>query len=152
MSYLVKCKSPNPTAVRSSFHFARVVNIHESQWMDGRDDTDITNSRCRVNCSSEWSNFSVAERWLDLAVHMTKPRKPHSHQYMLRPPPKPGPPFKCPCYLWGISLSFTLTGNKQTKDKAEQQNLHLVDSRDPYSVEAEGVPVVGEDAKSLPLL
>ena len=57
-----------------------------------------------------------------------------------------------PQYLWGVCLSFTLTGHKQTKDKTEQQNLHLVDSQDPYSLEAEGVPVVGEGAKLLPLL
>ena len=45
-----------------------------------------------------------------------------------------------------------MTGNKQTKDKTAQQNLHLVDSCGPSSGEAEGVPVVGEDAKLLPLL
>ena len=45
-----------------------------------------------------------------------------------------------------------MTGNKQNKDKTAQQNLHLVDSRGPSSGEAEGVPVVGEDAKLLPLL
>ena len=48
-------------------------------------------------------------------------------------------------------MSFPLIGNKQTKDKSAQQSLHLVDSCGP-SVEAEGVPVVGEDAKLLPLL
>ena len=38
---------------------------------------------------------------------------------------------------------------KQTKDNAEQQNLHLAVSS---SVAAEGVPVVGEDVKPVPLL
>ena len=57
-----------------------------------------------------------------------------------------------PQYLWVVCLSFTFTGHKQTKDKTEQQNLHLADSQDPYSLEAEGVPVVGEDAILLPLL
>ena len=45
-----------------------------------------------------------------------------------------------------------MTGSKQTKDKSEQQTLHLVDSPDPSSVEAEGVPEVGVDGKLLPLL
>ena len=57
-----------------------------------------------------------------------------------------------PQYLWVVCLSFSFTGHKQTKDKTEQQNLHLADSQDPYSLEAEGVPAVGEGAKLLPLL
>ena len=36
--------------------------------------------------------FWVAARWLDLAIHMTKPQKWHSHTYTPRPPPKLGPP------------------------------------------------------------
>ena len=59
--------------------------------------------------------------------------------------------FKYPWYLRGI-YHIALTGSKQTKDKSEQQTLHLVDSPDPSSVEAEGVPEVGVDGKSLPLL
>lgn len=36
--------------------------------------------------------FWVAGRWLDLAIHMTKPQKGHSQTYTFRPPPKLGPP------------------------------------------------------------
>ena len=59
--------------------------------------------------------------------------------------------FKYPWYLRGI-YHIALTGSKQTKDKSEQQTLHLVDSPDPSSVEAEGVPVVRESVKLLALL
>lgn len=45
-----------------------------------------------------------------------------------------------------------MASKKQAEDKTEQQDLHLVDSRGPASVEAESVPVVGKDVKFLPLL
>ena len=45
-----------------------------------------------------------------------------------------------------------MASKKQAEDKTEQQDLHLVDSHGPASVEAESVPVVGKDVKFLPLL
>ena len=84
-------------------------------------------------------------RWRETScsgIHIAKPQKGDTHT-----PPGPPPRSHHPWYLWGTWLSFLfLGGTNQTKEKSQEQNLHLV-SRGLSSVKAEGVPVVGEDEK-----
>ena len=56
--------------------------------------------------------------------HITKPQKGHTHTH---PPTRPPPGSDHPWYLWETLLTFFfLGGTNQTKEKSQEQNLHLV--------------------------
>ena len=72
--------------------------------------------------------------------HIKTTKGTHTHTHP-RPPPRSDRPW----YLWEILLSFLfLGGTNHTKEKSQEQNLHLV-SHGPSSVKADCVPVAGED-------
>ena len=86
--------------------------------------------------------YWVEGRRIGSWVRIAKPQKGQTH---ISTHPRPPPRLDHPWYLWGILLNFFfLGGTNHTKEKSQEQNLHLV-SRGPTSVKPECVPVVGED-------
>lgn len=94
----------------------RAGETHESQLRHSRGDTETKRDRSRA---SKWDNDQLEGYKVLVDPHNETTKGGHTH-------PRPPPTSDRPWYLWDTLLSFLfLGGTSQTKEKSQEQNLHL---------------------------